>query len=63
MLKIGFSFVLQDSDIYYLIFLDRCYVNITTFEKKENKFYEVENENIRKLINYTNPQITPYSQI
>jgi len=57
-----FSFVLQDSDIYYLIFLDRYYVNITTFEKKEeNKFYEVENENIKKLINYTNPQITPYS--
>jgi len=48
----GFSFVLQDKDIYYLIFLDRCYVNITTFEKRENKFYEVENENIKKLMNY-----------
>jgi hypothetical protein len=48
----GFSFVLQDSNIYYLIYLDRCYVNISAFKKRENRFYEIENENVYKLINY-----------
>ncbi|GAB6074755.1 hypothetical protein [Nautilia lithotrophica] len=46
------SFVLQDSHIYYLIYLDKCYVNVNTFEKRENRFYEMENENVYKLVNY-----------
>jgi len=48
----GFSFVLQDSNIYYLIYLDRCYVNVSSFEKRENRFYEIENKNAYKLVNY-----------
>jgi len=53
----SFSFTLKDNEIYYLVFLDKCYINVNAFEIKDEKFYEIENENIKKLINYFNDYV------